>query len=558
MGSARPTHVRYVVVLLATLVAVMLYLDRVCLSMAGPYVQEEMGLSKTQMGWLLGVFFLTYAIGQVPAGWLSDRYGARLTLALYLALWSSFTGWMGLATGFLLLLVLRLACGLTEAGAYPACASLLSVWVPTRSRALASGIVSLGGRAGGAVAQVLTGYLIVLFSASAPSTLGDNDLLDVSSFGRTPTRASEMRSEPARRTLLARLPTDAQAVVRAAAETKDFRPTPEQSRVLAQGLNELLKQRDLYRGIDLGTLDLPKEAMRLAAVPESDLSEGQVERRNRLLLEAAFPQAVRKVYGPGWRPTMLWYGAAGLAIAVIFWWFFRDRPRLHPACNAAEVSLIEGDATPAVTLPPRRPLPWRGILTSPSLWLVSWVQFCTNLGWAFLLTWLPDYLKEEHNVPIETRGWMAGLTLVVGIPGMFLGGWLSDRLTARLGPWWGRSGLLALTRFLVLGAFLACVWLRSPWEVTLALAVVSFGTDLGTPAVWAYCQDVGGRHVGSVLGWGNMWGNFGAWLSPVLLAVVVQEIGWDAMFLTCAGAFLVAGISSLGINASRPVVPDEA
>jgi ACS family glucarate transporter-like MFS transporter len=109
-----------------------------------------------------------------------------------------------------------------------------------------------------------------------------------------------------------------------------------------------------------------------------------------------------------------------------------------------------------------------------------------------------------------------------------------------------------------MAAFLACIVLRSPWEVTLALCVVSLGTDLGTPAVWAYCQDVGGRHVGSVLGWGNMWGNFGAFLSPILLAWVVGRAGYHAMFWTCAGAFLAAGVSSLFINASRPVVPEEA
>jgi ACS family glucarate transporter-like MFS transporter len=556
MGSERPTRVRYIVVLLATLVAMMLYLDRICLSMAGPYVQEELGLSDPQMGLLLGAFFWTYAIGQVPAGWLGDRYGVRLTLGLFLALWSAFTGWMGLAAGFLLLLVLRLGCGLTEAGAYPACAGLVSVWVPAQRRGLASGIVSIGGRAGGAAAQVLTGYMIVAFSAGVASQFGADDLLDVSRFAQRPTDPAGKLTWPVKQKILARLPPHVLGLLRTAERVgPDAHFSPDETRAITDGLNQLLQERDLCRNLDLDVLDLPTEAVRLARQPENQLSNAEVERRNRLVLEAAFPRALRKLYQPGWRPTMVIYGLTGLLIALLFWGFFRNRPRQHPACNEAEVAFIEGGLPPLpVSTVPQR-IPWRSLVSSGSLWLASGVQFCTNLGWAFLITWLPGYLKDRH-VPIETRGWMAGLTLLCGIPGMYLGGWLSDRLKLRLGAWWGRSGLLALTRFIVMSGFLACIWLRSPWEVTVALAVVSWGTDLGTPAVWAYSQDVGGRHVGSVLGWGNMWGNFGAALSPTILAWVYGSIGSNAMFLTCAGAFLLAGIGALFINASKMVVTE--
>src|SRR5262245_55743431 len=116
--ASRPTNVRYVVLALTTMVAVLLYLDRICLSIAERYVREELGISKADMGFILGSFFLTYAIGQLPGGWLSDRFGARLMLALYLAVWSAFTGLMGLAYGIGTLVFLRLGCGLFEAGAY--------------------------------------------------------------------------------------------------------------------------------------------------------------------------------------------------------------------------------------------------------------------------------------------------------------------------------------------------------------------------------------------------------------------------------------------------------
>ena len=68
------------VVASASLMAVLLYLDRFCLSFVEVYVQEDLGLTNTQVGWMLSAFFWTYALGQVPAGWLSDRFGSRLML----------------------------------------------------------------------------------------------------------------------------------------------------------------------------------------------------------------------------------------------------------------------------------------------------------------------------------------------------------------------------------------------------------------------------------------------------------------------------------------------
>src|SRR5262249_35146272 len=72
-----PPFVRYWVVLLATVMAVLLYLDRICLSFTERYMKADLGLDDQQISWLLSAFFCTYALGQVPAGWLSDRFGAR-------------------------------------------------------------------------------------------------------------------------------------------------------------------------------------------------------------------------------------------------------------------------------------------------------------------------------------------------------------------------------------------------------------------------------------------------------------------------------------------------
>jgi sugar phosphate permease len=561
--SQPPTRVRYLVVFLATLAAVLLYLDRICLSITERYITEDLGLSGAQAGLLFSAFFWAYAIGQVPAGWLGDRLGVRWVLTLYIVSWSAFTGLMGAAQSFLAVLAFRFGCGLAQAGAYPASASLLSKWVPFSARALASSVVATGGRVGGFLAPVLTAYLMVAFvPVNDGSLLHPADLLNGVALCRNLSRADDSPVARLGATIRARLPASTTALVQQVTQADQKEPlTAHDQAALVEGLNDVLKQRDLFSTVNLEEFSLSPEARRLARVPEEQLTPQQIERRNRLLLEAAYPDQVRKVFGRGWRPVMLVYGLAGVVVALLFWLGVRDRPGLHPACNQDEVALIESSQLPGAGVTEARRasegLPLVALLCSWSLWLSSISQFMTNLSWVFLITWFPRYLAEVHRVPVVERGWMASLPLLVGMAGMLAGGWVTDWLTRRVGLRWGRALPMGLTRFAGAAGFAACLLLHSPWSVTVALCMVTVFTDLGVPAVWAFMQDVGGRHVGSVLGWGNMWGNVGAAVSPVLLNLAIDAGRWDACFLGCAVAFLVAGIAALGIDATRPIVPRE-
>src|SRR5260370_37914476 len=87
----RATRVRHAIVTLTAMVAALLYLDRVCIAFMGTYIREEFGLTPVQMGWVLGAFFWAYALGQVPAGWLGDRFGGRRVRTAYILAWSLFT-----------------------------------------------------------------------------------------------------------------------------------------------------------------------------------------------------------------------------------------------------------------------------------------------------------------------------------------------------------------------------------------------------------------------------------------------------------------------------------
>src|SRR5439155_23972596 len=123
------------------------------------------------------------------SGWLSDRYGSRLMLTLYILIWSVMTGLMGLAGSFLLVMVFRLGLGLGQAGAYPTGALMISKWMPFSQRGLASGIVSTGGRLGAVLAPPLTAYLLLVFLPAQKSySLEPDDILDANQLCRDLTR----------------------------------------------------------------------------------------------------------------------------------------------------------------------------------------------------------------------------------------------------------------------------------------------------------------------------------------------------------------------------------
>jgi MFS family permease len=110
---------RYWLVLSTFGLSVLLYVDRICISVAKEDVASDLQLSETQMGWVLSAFALGYALFQTPSGWLADRYGPRRVLSLIVVIWSVFTGLTAAAFGFASLLVTRLLFGAGEAGAFP-------------------------------------------------------------------------------------------------------------------------------------------------------------------------------------------------------------------------------------------------------------------------------------------------------------------------------------------------------------------------------------------------------------------------------------------------------
>jgi sugar phosphate permease len=155
-----PTRVRGRVLGFAFFLAVVTYLDRVCISAAAPFMMDELGLTVLQMSTVFSAFTLAYSIFEVPSGWLGDRRGPRRVLTRIVLWWSAFTMLTGAATGFRSLVAIRFLFGAGEAGAFPNLARAFSNWFPVRERGHANGVLFFGSRMGGMISAPLALILI--------------------------------------------------------------------------------------------------------------------------------------------------------------------------------------------------------------------------------------------------------------------------------------------------------------------------------------------------------------------------------------------------------------
>jgi sugar phosphate permease len=288
-AGARPTRVRHRVLWLTVLAYLITYMDRVVISTAAPSIQAEFDLSKETMGWVLGAFQISYALFQIPGGWLGDRFGPRAALTAVVTWWSVFTAATVLSFNAASLIVCRFLFGMGEAGAFPIATRSLSRWLLPAERGWAQGLTHAGSRLGGAITPVLVVYLIASL---------------------------------------------------------------------------------------------------------------------------------------GWRGPFVIFAVIGLIWAAFWWVWYRNTPREHKSVNAAEIALIDAGIGAATV--GKRAVPWRQILRSRQMWLLSAMYFCYGWGIVTFLQWFPTYLNDARGFELKAMGLAASMPLLAGVVGDLAGGWLSD------------------------------------------------------------------------------------------------------------------------------------
>jgi sugar phosphate permease len=412
--NTRPTHVRHIVLATLCLITTINYIQRNSLGGAETTVRADLNLNRNDTGTAMGAFFLTYALCQVPSGWLAQRWGGRRALTVYAAGWSILMALTAAAASLPVLVGARGLMGAFQAGIFPCSTMILASWYPATRRGFTSAMLNSFMLIGGVIAAWVTAKLI----------------------------------------------------------------------------------------------------------------------------------------GPlGWRWLFLLYAVPGLAWAVWFAVWFRNRPQEHPAVNAAELAIISPSYGAKKKQEFASKVPWLAIFFSSSMWLICIQQFCRAGSLRFFDMWLPTYLQEARGQSVMSANYWTSLPLLAGVLGGLIGGSLSDFVLARTGS--RRAARQGVTIGSIVVALFFYGLAYQVADVGAAMLLAGLGVTIWTfssPIAYALTMDMGGRNLGVIFATMNMAGNLGSWAFTTFLPRVVQWRGWNTALLVFASMHLVAIACWLVLN----------
>jgi len=163
IAASKPTQTRWLVLALLSVMYLICYMDRSNISVAQPEIAKQFGLDKNAMGLVLAAFTWAYALGQIPSGWLGDRFGPKRVLTVIMTLWSATAVMTGAAFGFASLFGARFLLGLSESGAFPVASRGMQLWFPRVERGRIQGTTHFFSRFAVAITPFIAGSILLAF-----------------------------------------------------------------------------------------------------------------------------------------------------------------------------------------------------------------------------------------------------------------------------------------------------------------------------------------------------------------------------------------------------------
>ncbi|WP_261793116.1 MFS transporter, partial [Pseudoxanthomonas taiwanensis] len=162
---ARPGARAWIVLAILCLVYVLNFLDRQLLSILAKPIQDELGVTDSQLGLIGGLYFaMFYCILAIPVGWLADRTNRVRVLAFSCALWSAATAACGMASSYPQLALARMTVGVGEAGGVPPSYAIISDYFPPGMRGTALSLFNLGPPIGQALGVAFGASIAAAYS----------------------------------------------------------------------------------------------------------------------------------------------------------------------------------------------------------------------------------------------------------------------------------------------------------------------------------------------------------------------------------------------------------
>lgn len=252
-----------------------------------------------------------------------------------------------------------------------------------------------------------------------------------------------------------------------------------------------------------------------------------------------------------WRISFIAVGAVSFLWAAVWWWFFRDDPRLHPRVTQGELAILAVTARGS----DRQPVPWGTLIRRIAP--VTAVDFCYGwILWLFL-NWLPGFFQKSSGLNLKTSALFASAVFFAGVVGDSLGGVISDFVLRA-------SGSLRLARcgVIAFGLIAGCICLLllrfadSLPSITMCLAGAFFFVELVVAPIWAIPMDIAPHHAGKASGLMNLGFGIAGVISPVVIGFIIDATGSRTLPFILSAALLVAGAALTLLVHPERALPD--
>jgi ACS family glucarate transporter-like MFS transporter len=245
-----------------------------------------------------------------------------------------------------------------------------------------------------------------------------------------------------------------------------------------------------------------------------------------------------------WQTVFYLAALVGLVMALLWWTIARSHPYEHPWTNNAERRLISHAASPG----PPSFVPWRLFAQTPTIWWMVASYTCLGYVAYIYMSWFYLYLVNVRGFDVLRGGLYAAapfLAILVFCP---LGGWVTDRLTARYGVRLGRVSA-GMTGMALAGLTVAIgAYADSPLVAIGSLSLGAGWLYFSVGAYWASTTDLSKSYAGTLSGLMNTGANLGGAISPTLTPWLADQWGWPASLFVAALVAIAGGLMWLKIN----------
>jgi len=267
------------------------------------------------------------------------------------------------------------------------------------------------------------------------------------------------------------------------------------------------------------------------------------------------PLVAAIVVGYGWRAAFWFSAAIGVAAGAVWYCIARDTPDEHPWVTPEELSRIRAGISEMPQPAGKARVPWRAILRSRTLLLLTFSCFTFGyVAWIFL-GWFFMYMRQARGMDLKESAVYTMIPFVAMTVFCVAGGVLGDWITQRRGLRAGRCGPGVVALFVTAVLLVAGSRVGSAAAAAVTLAAGAGVLYLCQSSYWSVTADIAGESAGVVSAVMNMGAQIGGALTASLTPWIALRFGWTTSFLVAALLATAGAIAWLGVDPETKLAP---